>query len=141
MLVGDRRLFLDTAFIQALLNQRDQYHDQAKALLPVVREAREVWVTEAILVEVGNALAAHDREAAARFVRLCYQTPNIEVVTVDTVLLEEALALYADRPDKEWGLTDCISFVVMQEQELTAAVTTDGHFIQAGFRALMRETT
>ena len=137
--MADRRVFLDTAFIQALLNQRDQYHSQAKALLPRVREAQEVWVTEAILVEVGNALAAYDREAAARFIRQCYQTSNIEVVTVDTVLLEEALALYADRPDKEWGLTDCISFVVMQEQELTKAVTTDAHFVQAGFRALMLE--
>ncbi len=49
------RLLLDTVFIQALLNQRDQYHDQAKAFLPRVRAAKEVWVTEAVLIEVGNA--------------------------------------------------------------------------------------
>ena len=133
----DRRLLLDTVFVQALLTQRDQYNDQARALLPRVREARKVWVTEAVLVEVGNALAAFDREAATRFIQRCYRTPNIRVVTVDRPLLEEALGLYAERPDKTWGLTDCISFVVMRQRKLTAAVTADEHFVQAGFRRLM----
>lgn len=133
----DRRVLLDTVFVQALLNQRDQYHDQARSLLPRIREAHEVWVTEAVLVEVGNALAAFDREAAARFIQQCYRTPNIRVVTVDRPLLEEALALYSERPDKRWGLTDCISFVVMRQRKLTAAVTADEHFVQAGFKTLM----
>ena len=45
------RLFLDTVFVQALLNRRDQYHAQAMTLLPRVRSAIEVWVTEAVLIE------------------------------------------------------------------------------------------
>ena len=52
------RLFLDTVFIQALLNPRDTYHNQAKELFPRIRAASEVWITEAIFVEVGNALSA-----------------------------------------------------------------------------------
>ncbi|MCP4699009.1 MAG: type II toxin-antitoxin system VapC family toxin [Gammaproteobacteria bacterium] len=63
----------------------------------------------------------------------------MRVVSVDTVLFHKALTLYRERGDKDWGLTDCISFVVMREQELTEAMTTDRHFVQAGFRALMRE--
>ena len=51
--------------------------------------------------------------------------------------MEEALALYDDRPDKRWGMTDCISFVVMRQRDLTVAVTADEHFAQAGFRTLM----
>jgi hypothetical protein len=58
---------------------------------------------------------------------------------VDTPLLQRALLLYRARPDKTWSLTDCLSFVVMQDRELTEALTTDGHFTQAGFRALLRE--
>jgi hypothetical protein len=38
------RLFLDTAFIQALLNPNDEYHPQAKQLFPRVRSASEVWL-------------------------------------------------------------------------------------------------
>nr|WP_228040872.1 hypothetical protein [Nodosilinea sp. LEGE 07088] len=49
----------------------------------------------------------------------------------------KALALYQSRADKAWGLTDCISFVVIQQQNLTDAVTSDRHFLQAGFRTLM----
>lgn len=65
---GDR-LFLDTVFIQALLNRRDQYHDKAKVFLPRLRNALEVWVTEAVLIEVGNALSAVNRTAAIQFIQ------------------------------------------------------------------------
>ena len=131
------RLFLDTAFIQAQLNPRDSYHALAKQLLPRVRAAAEVWITEAILVEVGNAFSASKREIASRFINNCYRTANINVVTVTPELLQQALNLYQSRPDKSWGLTDCISFVVMEINGLTDAATSDRHFVQAGFHALM----
>lgn len=132
------RLFLDTVFIQALLNKNDQYHNQAKILLPRVRNALEVWVTEAVLIEVANALSAINRPAAVFFINQCYQTDNIKVVSVDTPLFMRALQLYQNRQDKSWGLTDCISFIVMQEQALIHAATADIHFVQAGFVALLR---
>ncbi|MBE9248869.1 type II toxin-antitoxin system VapC family toxin [Dolichospermum sp. LEGE 00240] len=136
--MNQERLFLDTVFIQALLNKNDQYHTQAKALLPRVKNAVEVWVTEAVLIEVGNALSAVNRTASVQFINQCYQTDNIKVVSVDTSLLMRALELYHSRQDKNWGLTDCISFIVMQEQGLIYAVTADIHFVQAGFVALLR---
>ena len=133
------RLFIDTVFIQALFNKGDQYHAKAMALLPRVRNAAEVWVTEAVLTEVANALSAVNRTAAVQFIQQCYHTDNIHVVSVDTVLLNRALQLYEARPDKTWGLTDCISFVVMQDRGITDAVTADRDFVQAGYRALMLE--
>ena len=47
------------------------------------------------------------------------------------------LGLFADRPDKHWSLTDCISFVVMNREGIVDALTGDRHFEQAGFRALL----
>jgi predicted nucleic acid-binding protein len=138
--MSSERFLLDTFFIQALLNQRDEYHSQAKAFLPRVRAAGEVWVTEAVLVEVGNALSDLNRTGAVQFIKQCYQTDNMRIVSVDTALLNRALKLYEERPDKTWGLTDCISFVVMQEQGLTDAATADEDFLQAGYRALLIET-
>jgi uncharacterized protein len=131
------RLFLDTAFIQALLNPRDTYHPQSKLFFPRVRNAQEVWITEAILTEVGNALSAYNRNGAVQFIQQCYRTDNIRVVSIDTQLFAQALELYQSRPDKTWGLTDCISFAVMGTNNLSDALTTDRHFVQAGFRALM----
>ncbi len=101
-MTGDR-LFLDTAFIQALLNPHDNYHNQAKQLFPRIRDASEVWITEAIFVEVGNALSAFNRNGAVQFIQHCYRTDNIKVVSVDTALLMQALALYQSRSDKTWA--------------------------------------
>ena len=83
-------------------------------------------------------MSAYNRRLAQNFIAQCYQTQNMKVVTVDTSLLMRGLQLYEQRQDKTWGLTDCISFVVMQEQGLLEAVTADIHFVQAGFRALLR---
>jgi len=131
------RFLLDTFFIQALISQRDSFHQQALAFSPRLRAAAAVWVTEAVLVEVGNALSTSNRLEVARFITQCYMTRNMHVVSVDTDLLGEAVQLYQARLDKDWGLTDCISFVVMRQQGLTDAVTRDRHFIQAGYRILL----
>jgi predicted nucleic acid-binding protein len=133
------RLFLDTYYVQALLNPRDAHHEPAMSLLPQVKGASEVVVTEAVLTEVGNALSGTPRlrQLAAGFIRRCYTEPNMTVVPVDTSLLSRALELFGGRDDKEWGLTDCISFVVMRDRGVSDAVTGDRHFQQAGFRALM----
>lgn len=88
---------------------------------------------------IGLANTIINRTAAVRFIEQCYQTDNIRVVTVDPQLLTRAVQLYQSRPDKTWGLTDCISFVVMQDQGLINAVTVDKHFVQAGYRALLLE--
>lgn len=133
------RLFLDTYYVQALLNPRDPDHERALTLLPQVRRAAEVVITEAVFAEVGNALSGTPRlrQLAATFIRRCYTEANMVVVSVDTTLLTRALELYEGRVDKEWGLTDCISFVVMRDRDLVDAATGDRHFHQAGFRALM----
>jgi hypothetical protein len=84
------------------------------------------------------ALSTYNRRLARNFIAQCYQTKNMKVVTVDTSVLIRALQLYEQRQDKTWGLTDCISFVVMHEHNLEEAVTADIHFVQAGFQALLR---
>ena len=123
-----------------MLNSKDRHHQQARVLVPRVYNAREVWVTEAVLVEVGNAFNAMNRGTASQLIRQCYQTSkNIRVVSVDTALLDRTLELYGARPDKDRGLTDCISFTVISENSLIDAATADFHFVQAGYRALLLE--
>lgn len=136
--MNGERLLIDTVFVQALLNRRDRHHPKAVALYPRIERA-EKWVTEAILIEIGDGMGRIDREAAARFIRRCYEAPDTRVIGVDRTLIQRALDLYQARMDKTWGLTDCISFVVMQDNGLTDALTADKHFVQAGFRALLLE--
>lgn len=96
-------------------------------------------MTEAVLTEVGNSLARCWRHLAVGFIEHCHRTPNVHVVTISPALHEQAVALYKARTDKTWGLTDCLSFVVMEAQHLRKALTCDDHFVQAGFRALLLE--
>jgi len=58
-------------------------------------------------------------------------------VRTGEALVQRALRLYDERPDKEWSLTDCLSFLVMERQRIRDALTTDHHFEQAGFRVLL----
>jgi len=67
------------------------------------------------------------------------EDPNVKIIPISEELYNRAMELYRQRPDKEWGITDCISFEVMQDYELTEALTTDEHFKQDGFRALLIE--
>jgi predicted nucleic acid-binding protein len=135
--MAGERIFLDTWFIHALLNARDSYHAQAKALLPRVRSAAQVVSTEAIIIETCNGLAKYNRAGASAFVRACYADPRFEIVPVSRRLLDVALEHFSNAADKEWGLTDCISFAVMRELGLHLAATGDHHFRQAGFVSLL----
>ena len=65
------------------------------------------------------------------------QSSRIEVVHVTPELYGEGWQLYSNRLDKDWGMIDCISSVIMQERNLTEALTSDHHFEQAGFKVLL----
>ena len=63
--------------------------------------------------------------------------PNVEIVALDRTLFEAAYRLFKERADKDWSITDCISFVVIQERGISEALTADQHFVQAEIKALL----
>ena len=132
-----RAAFLDTVHILALVNPRDAWHEQA---VSVSQDAPERLVTtEAILTEVADALCLPStRQWAVDAIDDLRKDPNVTCLPLDAKLFERAFDLYRQRADKEWSLTDCVSFVVMKDLSLVDALTADVHFEQAGFRALLR---
>jgi hypothetical protein len=133
--------FLDTAYAIALASPNDSFHPQAVRLADRLEAAgTRLITTHAILLEIGNALSKQRyRSAAVRLLVALEADPNVEIVPLSQQLYARALQLYGERPDKEWGLTDCVSFMVMQDRGMMEALTTDEHFQQAGYRVLMRE--
>lgn len=96
--------------------------------------------TRAVLMEIGNALSKQRyRPAAVELLLSLENDPKVEIVPVSGDLYAQAFKLFSERTDKEWGLVDCVSFVVMRERGITDALTSDDHFRQAGFNALMRK--
>ncbi len=133
-------LFLDSGYAIALAADSDQLHRRAVELaVDIEQNSRRMITTRAVLLEVGNSLSKlRYRAAAVELLDSLASDPTIEVVPMTNDLYLQAFHLFRERSDKEWGLTDCASFVVMQAHGLTDALTADGHFEQAGFRALLR---
>ncbi len=135
------KFFLDTAYVIALSAVTDQYHQKAEILSRQIEtEAIPLITTRAVILEIGNALAKlRYRAAAIELLDSLEEDLNVEIIPLSEELYSQAIELYRQRPDKEWGITDCISFVVMQDYGVTDALTTDEHFNQAGFKALLIE--
>ncbi len=132
-------VFLDTNYAIALSSKSDENHQRAVEIYRKLREQRTSFVTtRAILIEIGDGLSKlHRRENARQLLNSIEKDSTIIILEVTKQRYDEALHLYSERKDKEWGMTDCISFVVMGEQKLSEALTADEHFVQAGFNALL----
>lgn len=129
------RIFADSFYFFALINERDQAH--ARALEWTNAFQGRMFTTEWVLLEVADGIARSPARATFHLIREdILDSRRHVVVPFDTDFYEAGLELYAARSDKQWSLTDCISFVVMQREGLTDALTGDRHFEQAGFRAL-----
>ena len=129
--------FADSSLYVALLISRDRLHSKAKQLAQ--SWTGFVVTTEYVLLEVANHVRSSKHRA--RFGELLdylRADPNTEVIPSEQRLWERGVGLYRRRPDKDWSLTDCISFVVMEERGLIEALTADHHFEQAGFSVLLR---
>jgi predicted nucleic acid-binding protein len=129
-------VFIDKSYFLALVNIRDKYHEAAKTAAATVEPP---FVTsEAVLFEVGNALARPSRRhLGIQVLRQIRADKNIEIVHIDQDMFSETIAFYQSRSDKGWGLTDCASFVIMRRRGLFEALTADKHFEQAGFVAVI----
>src|SRR5690348_13151479 len=111
-------VFLDTSFSIALAIQSDTNHERAIRIASDLEKAnRKIITTQAIVLEIGNALSKQRyRQSAIKAIEHLETDPNVLIVSLSDDLLESAFDLFRDREDKEWGLVDCVSFVVMRER-------------------------
>ena len=131
-------IFVDMGYILALINTSDEHHERASDIASEI--VGRFVITEAVLTEISNTLSRlRWRSASVAAIEDLRSDPDIEVVSISPELFDRAVKLYSSRMDKEWGMTDCISFIVMQDIGIIDALTTDDHFRQAGFRALLIE--
>ena len=133
-------VFADAGYWIALWNPRDALHQQALAFAADL-EASDVVTTQLVLVEALNSMAGQRefrRAFAAQMVQELETNPDVEIVPQTDAQFRAAVERYAARRDQRWSLTDCASFLVMEERNITAALAYDRDFEQAGFIALLR---
>ena len=138
--MSSEAFFLDAAYAIALASPDDDFHVPAVTLaLNLKSRQTRMVTTQAVLLEIGDSLSKpRFRAAATEILSSIARDSRIEVVPLTPDLMRRAFDLFRQRPDKDWPLTDCISFVAMKDEGITEALTGDHHFEQAGFRALLQ---
>lgn len=135
-------LFVDTAGWGHLVDPTQEFHGKAADLYRQARRRGSRFVTtNYILTELVALLTSPVRVPRAKligFISGLKSSPYVDIVHVDAMLDSQAWRLLVDRPDKEWSLVDCASFVVMRKAGRVEALTTDHHFEQAGFVRLLK---
>jgi len=131
-------VFADTFYFLAIVNRHDAAHARARSVAGELTDP--ILTTEWVLTELADAMSARRvRHLFLRLLEKLQADPNCTIIPATPSLFAEGVKLYARRSDKEWTLTDCISFVVMQQHGISRALTGDRHFEQAGFQALLSE--
>lgn len=131
------RLFADSWYYLAMLNPRDAGHAEAKRFSLERQEA--MVTTRWVLAEVVDALSqVINRPTVIALVDALERDDNVTIVPADDRGWEAGMRVFRERGDKNWSLTDCISFAVMEQEGLREALTADLHFEQAGFVALFK---
>ncbi len=133
-------VFADTSYWIALLNPRDGLHDKARSASAQFSSAT-IITSEMILVELLNSFSETDsgsRGAAAKLAEVLRATARVRVIPQTPEQFETALQRYKRADDKNWSITDCASFQIMERERISSALTHDKHFLQAGFDTLLR---
>ncbi|NEN96092.1 MAG: type II toxin-antitoxin system VapC family toxin [Moorea sp. SIO3I7] len=135
-----RTVFVDTAAWIALVNVDDDFHRIAKQVRVRLEQDNYRLVTSYfVLLEVADALTSvRFRPQTINLLNRLKGLAGLRVIEVSQALFDAGWQLYCQRLDKDWGLTDCISFVIMEREGITTAFTSDQHFEQAGFIRLLK---
>ncbi len=134
-------IFIDTSGWASAFDRNQIYHREALLAFQQIRRDRHAIVTRNYVVTELIALLQSPlripRSQIFAIIDTIKATPYLDIIHIDVVTDAAAWNLCKARPDKNWSLVDCSSFVLMQQQCIQAAFTTDHHFEQAGFIRLL----
>ena len=132
-------VLIDTAGFLSLWDASDQYHKRAVQLqTELSRKAGRFLTTDYIVDETATLLLVrHSHAAADDFLQTVLASQSLQMQWIDSDRFQRAARFFTQHNDKQWSFTDCVSFILMHELNLTDCFTTDHHFRQAGFNALL----
>ena len=135
-------IFADTSGWGCLFDAAQTHHALAVNLYRNARlNHHKIITTNYVLTELVALLSSplrFPRTQTIKLIKSLRDSPYIDILHIDLTTDQQSLDLFCQRPDKQWSLVDCSSFVVMQQRELHEALTTDHHFEQAGFTCLLK---
>ncbi len=137
---SDQRIFVDSSAYYATIDRRDADHAPAAATMQrLARERRTLVTTNAVLFELHALLVnrVNRKTAWDALVALRASQTIVRVRSADERRAEEILAQY---DDKDFSLTDTLSFAVMERLGIQEAFSLDQHFAQFSWQLIPLET-
>jgi len=134
-------VFADTNFWIAIFDERDSLHQAATNAIRILPENCRIVTSQTIFSEVLESFAKRSvfiKEEIIAFVAEVILDSSVILEPSTPKLFDDTITFYRKHCDKEWGFIDCSSFVIMKRKGIKEALTYDKHFIQAGFKALLR---
>lgn len=135
-------VFVDTSGWACFFVRTEPFHASAKTFMQQWKaDGTRVVTTNYIILELVALFISPlrvPRTQQIKTIETIRTAPWVEIVHIDPTLDNEAWKLLKNRPDKEWSLVDCSSFVLMQQRGIIEAFTTDHHFEQTGFVRLLK---
>jgi predicted nucleic acid-binding protein len=129
--------FVDAWYLIALADPSDAHHREAKHLDRLLAGI-PLLTHDAVLTELLTYFSSGGRNSRAQAAALVHNILQRSDYRVErgSDLFAGALALYSQRPDKEYSLVDCMSMTLMRERGITHVLTNDHHFRQEGFTVI-----
>ena len=134
-----REVFLDSAGLYALADHRDPVHGAAAVCVGRLLQTKRLLVLTDYIIDEAATLAKvrAGGYGASRLLEIIERSRGLRMEWIGPQRFESAKAFFRKHADHGYSFTDCTSFVVMRELGLTDALTTDHHFVQAGFKVLL----
>lgn len=133
-----KRIFADTSYYVALISKRDPFHSAATRFASTYEG--DTITTQYVVLELGSLFSRSlYRPKLLNLLDDLDRSEYDRILPTSKELFDAGLEIFRNRADKDWSLTDCISFAAMDQLELVEALTTDHHFQQAGYRSLLLE--
>jgi predicted nucleic acid-binding protein len=128
--------YVDTGFWIAVALSRDEHHAEARRILQTLTPSDQLVTSEFVLVEFLNYFSERgtlSRKHALSYIRQFESDPMVRVIPLSSEMYQRGLKRFERSHDKGWSLTDCTSFLIMEDMDIQHALAFDDHFEQAGF--------
>lgn len=136
------KIFVDTSGWANFFDTDEPFHGQARSIYENARNiGTRLVTTNYVIAELVSLLTSPfciSRPRIIEYIEGIKQSSAVELIHIDEGLDNRAWNLFTERDDKKWSLVDCSSFIVMQENGISEALTSDHNFEQAGFVRLLK---
>lgn len=124
--------FGDSSFFFATVDANDRWHGDCVALLRELKNGGWQLVTTLLVLAETHALLVRRLGYSVALTWLQTVLPHLTIIPVEPSDLTRVLEILERYSDKDFSLTDAVSFAVMERLEIKLALAVDRHFVEYG---------